>query len=291
MSLIQHGMMVNASKTELLMCGDRRQLARTDEPPQIEFMGQVLALSRTVKNLGVVMDPELTWEAHINTIINRCFGILIGLMHIRHIIPHSVLPRLVDSLVFSHIRYCAPVFGSANRTAIARLQKVFNFSARVISGRRKFEHISDVLEELAWLPAADFIAHADLSLIHSILTSGKPHLLRSYLSYNHEHVCRDTRQSHLLALSRVRNNHGKRRFTYRAASLYNRTALNNGFAQPPPNLIWQRSSSPGDVSHSNQESLATGSGGDTSRKRSTDAVSSASPSATNRKISGSIEDF
>ncbi|KAF0304016.1 hypothetical protein FJT64_024074 [Amphibalanus amphitrite] len=35
----QHGMMVNASKTELLMCGDRRQLSQIGEPPQIEFMG------------------------------------------------------------------------------------------------------------------------------------------------------------------------------------------------------------------------------------------------------------
>ena len=58
---LQHGTMVNASKTELIVCGDRRQLARIDEPPQIEFMGQVLPLSRTVKNLGVIMDPELSW--------------------------------------------------------------------------------------------------------------------------------------------------------------------------------------------------------------------------------------
>lgn len=227
---LQHGMMVNASKTEFLMCGDRRQLARIDEPPQIEFMGQVLALSRTVKNLGVVMDPELTWEAHINTIINRCFGILIGLMHIRHIVPHSILPRLVDSLVLSHVRYCAPVYGSANRTTIARLQKVFNFSARVISGRRKFDHVSDVLDELAWLRVPEFIAHVDMSLMHGILKSGKPDVLRSCMSYNHEHVCRDTRQSHLLAVCRAKNNHGKRRFVHRAASLYNRMALQNGLA-------------------------------------------------------------
>ena len=38
----QHGMMVNASKTEFLMCGDRRQLRQIGEPPQIQFMGQSL---------------------------------------------------------------------------------------------------------------------------------------------------------------------------------------------------------------------------------------------------------
>ena len=47
-----HGMMVNASKTELLMCGDRRQLLQVGEPPQIEFMGQLIPFSKTVKSLG-----------------------------------------------------------------------------------------------------------------------------------------------------------------------------------------------------------------------------------------------
>ena len=47
--------------------------------------------------------------------------------------------------------------------------------------------------------------------------------------YNHEHVSRDTRQSHHLSLPpRVRNNHGKRRFVYRTAELYNRLVIANG---------------------------------------------------------------
>ena len=223
----QHGMMVNASKTELLMCGDRRQLLQIKEPPQIEFMGQLLPVSKTVKNLGVVMDPELSWESHIDNIIKRCFGILIGLSHIRHIIPPDILPRIVDALVLSHMRYCATVYGSAGRTNIAKLQKVFNFSARVISGRRKYDHVSDVISDLAWLCPSDRISYFDVSMLHSMLIFGKPEVLRSWFTYNHEHVSRDTRQSHHLTLPRARNNHGKRRSIYRAAAMYNRTVITN----------------------------------------------------------------
>ena len=32
-----------------------------------------------VTNLGLVMDPELSWQAHISAITRRCFGILMGL--------------------------------------------------------------------------------------------------------------------------------------------------------------------------------------------------------------------
>ena len=106
---------------------------------------------------------------------------------------------------------------------------VFNFSARVISGRRKYDHISDVLDGLAWLRAPEVITYADLSLIHSILTFEKPDTLRLSLTFNHEHVSRNTRQSHHLTLPRARNNHGMRRFVHRAAEGYNKLAIANGY--------------------------------------------------------------
>ena len=225
---LQHGMRVNASKTELLLCGDRRQLTQISDPPQIHFMGQSLSLSQTEKNLGVIMDPGLTWDSHITHITNRCFGLLIGLMHIRHIVPPHLLPKIVNALVLSHVRYCVSVYGSANRTHILKLQKVYNFAARVISGRRKYDHISDVIRRLGWMGVTETISYFDLCLMHSVLTFGKPDVLRSWLTYNFEHVSRDTRQSRHFTLPRVRTSHGKRRFVYRAAETYNRFVISAG---------------------------------------------------------------
>ena len=38
---MQNGMMVNASKTEVIVCGDRRQLVKIQDPVTIRFMAQV----------------------------------------------------------------------------------------------------------------------------------------------------------------------------------------------------------------------------------------------------------
>ena len=133
---LQHGMMVNAGKTEMILCGDSRQLSRVD-PPTIMFKDQVLQCSETVRNLGVIMDPSLSFGSHIDKVVHKCIGILIGILNARFALPQSVLPRIIDALVFSHVRYCAQVYGCANRSNILKLQKVFNFAARVISGRRK----------------------------------------------------------------------------------------------------------------------------------------------------------
>ena len=169
---------------------------------------------------------ELTHYPHYKPL----FWTLIGLMHIKHVIPHHLLPKIVDALVLSHVRYCVPVYGSANRTHVSKLQKVFNFAARVISGRRKYDHISDVISELGWMNVSEMVTYFDLCLMHAVLTFGKPDMLRSWLTFNYEHVSRDTRQSRHLTLPRVRTSHGKRRFVFRAAEAYNRLVISNGLS-------------------------------------------------------------
>ena len=228
---MQHGMKVNASKTELMLCGDRRQLKLMSHLPEVRFMGEHLEYVEKVKNLGVIMDSELSWKLHVKHVTSRCFGILIGLFHVRDVLPLNLLPRIIDSLVMSHIRYCIQVFGGACSGVLSDIQKVINFAARIISGRRKYDHISDVLQQLNWLNVPQLVAYFDLNLIHQILTTCSPLSLRCQLAYNHEVVARSTRQSNHLSIARPKNNHGKRRFTYRASQMYNHVAMSNSLSE------------------------------------------------------------
>ena len=52
---------------------------------------------------------------------------------------------------------------------IQRLQKVQNFALCVVSGRGKFDHISDVRDDLAWPTARQLCRQCSLSLLHKIL--------------------------------------------------------------------------------------------------------------------------
>ena len=218
----QHGMRINASKTEFIMCGDRRQLARIENSPTITFMGESLRCRDHVRNLGVTIDSCLTWENHVKIIQDRCFGILIGLYHAKKLLPKELLPRIIDALVMSHIRYGLQVYGNAGRELIKKIEKIVRFAARVISGRGKYEHISDVISQLGWLGVQQLIDYSDLCLLHKVLTTGMPAVLDAHLSFNRD--CRDrrTRQSHHLVMPKPRTNHGKQTFIYRASRLYNK---------------------------------------------------------------------
>lgn len=218
----QNGMLVNASKTELILCGDRRQLTRLEAAPVINFMGETLQCKSEVKNLGVTMDSFLSWEQHVKQITDRCFGILIALLHAKQVLPVETLPRLIDGMVFSHVRYCIQVYGGTSVGAVRKLQSIFNFAAKVISGRRKFDHVSDLLKQFEWLSADQYIDYFDLCMLHKIITTGEPVLLSSQFVFNRDIVGRHTRQSDQLVLPKPKTNHGKRTHLYRACSLFNR---------------------------------------------------------------------
>ena len=40
-----------------------------------------------MKNLGVLFDRHLTWDAHVSVVVRKCVGLLIGLRHLRHFPP------------------------------------------------------------------------------------------------------------------------------------------------------------------------------------------------------------
>ena len=128
---------------------------------------------------------------------------------------------LVSALVMSHIRYCLSVYGNGTITNLNRIQKIIHFAARVISGRRKFDHISDVLRELGLLSAPALVNYHTLTLVHGVLRHAEPEELARLFCRCGDLRQRRTRQDDALQTPRCRTTYGQRQFAFRAAKLYN----------------------------------------------------------------------
>ena len=161
-----HGMKLNMAKTQSLVLGTPAMLQGLP-PVSLNFLGTVVPDSRVVKNLGVIMDCHLNFQAHVDQVTAKCTGTLVGLMHAKHVLPKAVLVTIVQALVTSIVRYCISSYGTCNTTQLHRVQKLLNFGARIISGRRKHDHISDVFRELNWLDARSLVTYHRLCLVHS----------------------------------------------------------------------------------------------------------------------------
>ena len=71
-----------------------RQNGRTLDPVMVHFREDTVHESPCVKNLGVLFDKHFTWDSHVSSLTRKCYGILIGLAHVRHIIPRELLSSL-----------------------------------------------------------------------------------------------------------------------------------------------------------------------------------------------------
>ena len=216
-----HGLKLNASKTEVLLLGTK-QNTRSLPPISVRIGGETVQESRIAKNLGVVFDRHLSWDAHVSEVVHKCIGILIGLRRLRQYLPQQALLTIVQSLVISRVRYCIPVYGNGSSANDARLLKIVNFAARIVTGLRKFDHISRARADLQLLTPRQM---CDLrTMAYKALVTGEPLELASlFETFSDARSCeRVTRQDRALCPPGTRTTTGQRSFGYRAVSLLNR---------------------------------------------------------------------
>lgn len=84
---------------------------------------------------------------------------------------------LVHAYVTSRLDYCNSLLYGISRELINKLQKVQNAAARLVTGTRKFEHITPVLKELHWLPIEERIKYKVLLLAYKAQNGQAPKYL------------------------------------------------------------------------------------------------------------------
>ena len=207
-------------KTQLMLLGSQPNI-RNAPNFTVKFRDHPLVPCLEAKNLGLIYDRTLSWNSHVSLVTKRCFGILAGLSHLSHCLPSSVMTTLVNALVLSQVRYCISVYGNGTQYNLSRIQKIINYSAKVIFGRKKFDPVSDLLQKLDWLSAGDLVRHSTITLIHKVLSSGEPVALASEIRTVADVHDRPTRQDSDLYIPWSNTNMGKRRFLARGPDLYN----------------------------------------------------------------------
>ena len=221
-----NGLKVNAGKTQLMLLGSAQNL-RNAPNFTVKFRDHTLTPVPEARNLGITFDRNLNWDAHVTSVTRRCFGILSGLSHLRGRLPPSVISVLVSSLVLSQVRYCITIYGHGSRKNLSRIQKIINYGAKIIFGRKKYDHVSDLLEKLGWLSAENLVHYHTLCTTHKVLRLGEPEELAAGLATVAEGrevrgvTGRTTRRDRDLFVSRSRTEMGKRRFSCRGPKLYN----------------------------------------------------------------------
>ena len=110
-----------------------------------------LGFSTVVSNLGILFDEQLSMADHVTAVCKSCFFQLRLLRLIRSCLTMDSAKTLVHAFISSRLDYCNSLLVGAADCIIRKLQ-VQNAAARLIAGTRKFDHITQILWDLHWLP-------------------------------------------------------------------------------------------------------------------------------------------
>ncbi|XDV48468.1 hypothetical protein PO909_017874 [Leuciscus waleckii] len=182
----EHHLQLNLAKTELLVLPANPSLQH-DFTIQLE--SSLITPSRSVRNLGVTFDDQLTFTDHISKTARSCRFALHNIRKIRPFLTEHATQLIVQALVISRLDYCNALLAGLPACATKPLQMIQNAAARLVFNEPKRAHVTPLFISLHWLPLAARIKFKALTLAYRTITGSAPSyfhsLLRVYIPTRH----------------------------------------------------------------------------------------------------------
>ena len=102
-------LVLNPDKTKLMIFGSRQNIAKMNDF-NLSFFGKDLVPVTTAKDLGVIMDPNLTFDNHVLETASSCMSRLAQINRVKYSFDKQSLIIIINSLVFSKLFYCSCVW-------------------------------------------------------------------------------------------------------------------------------------------------------------------------------------
>ena len=102
--MILNGLKLNEEKTEQLLLSSRYWPS-----PSLEFVrvgGEIIQPSSSVRNLGVILDPNADMEDHITKVCKTCHFHLINISKIRTYLDRESTKAIIHAFLTTNLDYC-----------------------------------------------------------------------------------------------------------------------------------------------------------------------------------------
>ncbi|KAI5627309.1 hypothetical protein C0J50_10686, partial [Silurus asotus] len=178
--------------------------------------------SSMVKDLGVILDSNLSFKNYINQVTKTAFFHLKNISKLRIMLSISDAEKLIHAFMTSIIDYCNALLGECPASLINKLQLVQNAAAIILTRSRKYNHITPILSSLHWLPVKFRIDYKLLLLTYKALNGLAPMYLSSLLTrYNPSCSLRSQNSGFLVVPKIAKSTKCGRSFSHLAPKLWN----------------------------------------------------------------------
>ena len=169
-----HFLKLNAGKSKLLVFSPHNLRDKVYINDVYLGSNLFLPVSFEAMNLGARLDSQLNFSPHISMLLSQSYKQVANIAKIRRYLTNDDVKSLVYALIMCRIDQNNSIMYGICESEIARLQRLQNSCARLIYGKKKFEHVSGLFAELHWLPIKRRIIFKALLFVFKIFIGIAP---------------------------------------------------------------------------------------------------------------------
>jgi exonuclease III len=213
---------LNPTKTQVMWLGAKHQIQLVDIE-EIDILSARVKVSSTARDLGVIIDSQLSLSDHITAVCRTSYFQLRQLRPVVRSLSTEATKTLVQAFISSRLDYCNSLLYGIPDREIRRLQSVQNAVARLISRTRRSEPITPVLRQLHWLPIRQRIHFKVACLAFLSLNGQAPAYLAEDCRLISDSTARQLRSSdgRKCVVPRTHNHFGDRSFSVSGPKIWN----------------------------------------------------------------------
>ena len=99
----------------------------------INLDGCTVISNKTVKDLCVTLDPDVSFDGHIKTVSRTAFFHLHNIAKSRTFLTKNYAEKCIQAFVTSRLDYCNALLSGHPDKALNKLQLVLNMAARILT--------------------------------------------------------------------------------------------------------------------------------------------------------------
>ena len=135
---------------------------------------QVIEQVDSYKYLGVTIDQNISFNIHVENIINKISRSLGILKRSSPFLALASRKTLYNTLVLPDFDYCCTLWDVCSDTNISRLQQLQNRGMRIVLGCHHRTHVSDMLSTLKWLNVRQRFHLLKCTMMYNIVKGNTP---------------------------------------------------------------------------------------------------------------------
>ena len=222
--MINNKLKLNNDKSELLVLR-----ARHRPEPSIDTImvsTEPISPSQSARNIGVIFDNILSMEEQVTNICRSAFYHLRNIAKIRRFLSFDTCETLIHAFITMKLDHCNSLLYGLPECLIKRLQYVQNSAARLLTCKRKFDHITPILHEIHWLPVKYRIMFKILVLTYKAIHGLAPQYISELIvRYRPSRTLRSSSNNLLTIPKHNLKTYGGRSFSIAAPMLWNSLPL------------------------------------------------------------------